>query len=74
MTLDVENEVLAVVRNVLGRPDVTIDDDFFEAGGSSLSVIHAIALLKDRGVRISARTFIENSQVAAIVESAKPLA
>lgn len=73
MALDVESEVLAAIREVLGRSDVTVNDDFFEAGGSSFLVVRAIALLKDRGVRVPARSFIENSRVAAIAECAEPL-
>lgn len=72
MTHDLEAKVLTAVRDVLGQPDVGWDDDFFEAGGSSLLVIRAIALLKERGVRVSARAFIESSHLRAIAEQAEP--
>jgi len=65
--------VLEVLRDLVD-PDLGPDDDFFEAGGTSLLVVRAIAQLKaQHGLRLNARAFIADSRVAAIVASAEPL-
>lgn len=74
MTYNLENEVLTTIREVLGRSDVGWEDDFFEAGGSSLLVIRVIALLKQRGIRVPARAFIESAHLRAIANHAEPAA
>lgn len=74
MTHDLGTKVLATIREVLGRSDVGWEDDFFEAGGSSLLVIRVIALLKQRGIRIPARAFIESDHLRAIANQAEPAA
>jgi len=70
MTHELETKVLTAVRDVLGRSDVGWHDDFFESGGSSLLVIRTITLLKERGVQVSARTFIESSDLRSIATQA----
>uniref|UniRef100_UPI003561B2D4 amino acid adenylation domain-containing protein n=1 Tax=Paracoccus seriniphilus TaxID=184748 RepID=UPI003561B2D4 len=52
-----QRQLLARVREALGREDVGIDDDFFRLGGTSLSAARLIALLRrDHGNRISLAT------------------
>lgn len=39
-----ENEaVLAIVRDVLGRPGIELDDDLFDVGATSLSFVRVLA-------------------------------
>ena len=38
-----EDGVLAVARRVLARPDLTVDDDVFDFGASSLSFVRILA-------------------------------
>lgn len=38
-----EETVLGIVRDVLGRPDLGLDDDLFDHGGTSLSFVRVLA-------------------------------
>ncbi|RKT17073.1 phosphopantetheine binding protein [Streptomyces sp. 1114.5] len=50
-----EETVLAIVRDVLGRPELSPDDDLFDHGGTSLSFVRVLARInQDLGVRVSA--------------------
>jgi hypothetical protein len=42
---DLASLVLMVVRDVLERPSVSLDDDFFTAGGDSLLAMHVVGRL-----------------------------
>ncbi|MGW3500704.1 amino acid adenylation domain-containing protein [Streptomyces globisporus] len=51
--------VLRVFREVLERPDIDPDDDFFEQGGHSLLAVRLIrAILAEAGVQIPLRRFL----------------
>jgi amino acid adenylation domain-containing protein len=50
-----EEAVAAIWREVLGTPDISVHDNFFEAGGHSLLSLKVIARIEQQmGVRISA--------------------
>ncbi|MCO7238570.1 MULTISPECIES: phosphopantetheine-binding protein [unclassified Aeromicrobium] len=74
MDTEVQETVLTVVRDVLGRADVGLDDDFFEAGGSSLLVVEAIGRLRELGVAVPARVFVESTRLLDVAEAARPTA
>ena len=38
--------MINIWKNVLGRPGIGLDDNFFDAGGTSLRAVHVIALIK----------------------------
>jgi acyl carrier protein len=40
--------IAAAWQEVLDRPSVGLDDNFFDLGGSSVHVIHVLALLRER--------------------------
>ncbi|SFX93194.1 non-ribosomal peptide synthetase [Streptomyces atratus] len=44
----IHEEVAAMLAEVLGRPDVGLDDNFFEIGGHSLLAIRLLAQIKQR--------------------------
>jgi aryl carrier-like protein len=51
--LDLASLVLMVVRDVLERPSVSLDDDFFSAGGDSLLAMHVAGRLShSTGLRV----------------------
>jgi amino acid adenylation domain-containing protein len=65
---DNERAVAEVWRDLLGRTDMSIHDNFFEIGGDSLLVLQAIARIEQRtGVRIGPRAFVVDTleQLAA---------
>jgi FkbH-like protein/FkbM family methyltransferase len=41
-----ESSLLGIWRKVLGRPRIGLNDNFFEAGGSSLRAVQVIAMIK----------------------------
>ncbi|WP_406207894.1 acyl carrier protein [Kitasatospora sp. NBC_01560] len=41
-----EETVLRIVRDVLGRPNLGLDDDLFDNGGTSLSFVRVLAGVK----------------------------
>jgi len=66
-----EQLVLEFLADVLRDPDLTLDDDFFEAGGHSLMVIQVIARLKEQhGLVIPAKAFISDPRIGAIAQAA----
>ncbi|MFD4636334.1 acyl carrier protein [Lentzea sp. NPDC058436] len=68
---DDEELVLEFLRTALRRPDLTPDDDFFDAGGHSLMVAQVIARLKSQhGLVISAKAFVADPRIGAIVRTA----
>lgn len=51
--LDLASLVLLVVRDVLEQPSVSLEDDFFAAGGDSLLAMHVIGRLSHTsGLRV----------------------
>lgn len=63
----VEERLLVLWRDVLGREDIGVDDDFFALGGDSLSAARIIAMAETRfGIRLDA--FAGFSTVAALAE------
>jgi acyl carrier protein len=66
--------VLVAVGRVLDLPAVDPDDDFFELGGTSLSVVRTIAVLKEEyGLEVSARQFVRDARIRAIAAACRPL-
>lgn len=51
---DTDTEILDLVRQVLGRHDIGLDDDVFDRGATSLSFVRILAQIRQRyGVTIS---------------------
>jgi acyl carrier protein len=71
-----EAAITAIWRDVLGRSDIGVLDDFFELNGTSLQAIDLVARIRETwGVDIRARDFFGNPTVqalAAAVAAAAP--
>ncbi len=64
---ELECELAAIWSNVLNVPDVSVDDDFFLMGGSSLLVTRVIAQITARFDRaIPVRDFFANPTIASL--------
>ena len=46
MSADVRDITLAAYRQVLGKPELSPDDDFFDQGGDSIQAIEALGLIE----------------------------
>jgi acyl carrier protein len=62
-----EEVIAAIWRDVLGRSDIGVTDDFFDLNGHSLHIIRVVARIrKTLGVDIPVRDFFESPTVAAL--------
>ncbi|WP_326608901.1 non-ribosomal peptide synthetase [Streptomyces scopuliridis] len=60
---DVEQRLIAIVRETLGVP-CTLDDNFFALGGGSLDALDVLALVReDFGVRVRLREFFRTRTI-----------
>ncbi|MCS4310434.1 amino acid adenylation domain-containing protein [Pseudomonas sp. BIGb0381] len=65
--------ILAAFRELLGQPQLGLDDDFFAAGGDSILSLQLIARLRQADLRLMPRQLLENPtprQLAAALEPA----
>ncbi|WP_405861086.1 amino acid adenylation domain-containing protein [Streptomyces sp. NBC_00090] len=56
---------------ILGRPDVGVEDDFFELGGDSIVSIRLVSRARSRGLAISTRDVFRYRTVAELAVHAK---
>jgi acyl carrier protein len=62
-----EEAVAAIWRDVLGRSEIGVLDDFFDLDGTSLQAMHVVTRIRDTwGVDIRARDFFESPTVATL--------
>jgi non-ribosomal peptide synthetase component F/acyl carrier protein len=65
-----EEAIVAIWRDVLGRSDIGVLDDFFDLNGNSLRAIQVIARIRETwGVSIRAMNFFESPTVAALASA-----
>ena len=57
--------------NVLGVPNVGIDDNFFALGGDSILAIQVIARARREGIRLTVRQFLSHPALSALAASAE---
>jgi FkbH-like protein len=73
---DVERRMLALWQEVLGIPDLGVEDDYSAAGGTSLLAARLFSLVTQRfGVRLPLTTILDHSTVrklARMVRSDRP--
>jgi amino acid adenylation domain-containing protein len=66
---DRERELLAIWQEVLKIPNIGIDDDFFELGGSSLQAIMVFLEIEARlGCSLSPSTIVQVPTIASLAE------
>ncbi|HET8940287.1 MAG TPA: amino acid adenylation domain-containing protein [Polyangiales bacterium] len=73
-----ERELLTCFADVLRRPEVGVNDDFFELGGDSLVSLQLVSRLRARGHALSLREIFAlrtvASLAAALAEQTEPVA
>ncbi|MCZ1007014.1 AMP-binding protein [Streptomyces lydicus] len=73
-----EERLLGLFRQVLGRADVGVEDDFFALGGDSIMSIQLVGRARAAGLRFSARHVFEHRTparlAAALAEKDAPAA
>jgi len=64
---DIEAKLQAIFAEVLGRPDIRIDDNFFRMGGHSLLAARAAVRISDAfGVNLALSSFLETPTISAL--------
>ncbi|RJL01145.1 amino acid adenylation domain-containing protein, partial [Paracoccus siganidrum] len=67
-----EAALAELFAEVLGTPEIGIDDSFFALGGDSISSIQLVARARKAGIAISARHVVQKQTVAALALVAQP--
>ncbi|MFT4065906.1 amino acid adenylation domain-containing protein [Paraburkholderia sp.] len=70
---DAERIVLALWSSVLGRDDLSVDDDFFAAGGDSILSLQLIARARAQGWLLTPRQVFEQPTIARLAAVMRPL-
>jgi aryl carrier-like protein len=67
-----EETMAAIWREVLGRDDLSVHDNFFQLGGNSLAVMKVLARLWRRHrVRITVQAFFEQPTIRGLARQVK---
>src|SRR5207302_1352672 len=66
---DCERELLAIWKEVLKLPRISVDDDFFELGGTSLQALWVFSGIEARlGCSLSPTTIVQAPTIARLAE------
>jgi acyl carrier protein len=69
-----EERLLEIVSNVIGRPDINVEDDFFLVGGHSLLGTQVVVRARDAfGVELTLFHLFEARTVARLAETVETL-
>jgi amino acid adenylation domain-containing protein len=66
---DTQAALLRIWWEVLGREDVSIDDNFFTAGGNSISSIRVVSLARAAGMPFTARDVFTHQTVRELADA-----
>jgi amino acid adenylation domain-containing protein/non-ribosomal peptide synthase protein (TIGR01720 family) len=68
-----ERALAAAWRDVLGRADISVDDNFFDLGGDSILGIRVLAMARQAGFALTARQLLTHQTLAALAAAAEPV-
>ncbi|MBW9108125.1 non-ribosomal peptide synthetase, partial [Paraburkholderia phenoliruptrix] len=70
---EVESVLLSIWSAVLGRDDLGVTDNFFEAGGDSIQSLQIIARAREAGWRLTPRQIFEHPTISGLAQRAQRL-
>jgi amino acid adenylation domain-containing protein/non-ribosomal peptide synthase protein (TIGR01720 family) len=62
--------LLGILKQLLGREDIALSDNFFTLGGDSIVAIQFVARAKQQGLKITARQVLDFPTIAGLAEVA----
>lgn len=65
--------VLAATRAIIGSDSITLKQNFFSAGGDSISALQLIARLRNEGMTIDLERIFASRSLAEIAQAVRPL-
>jgi amino acid adenylation domain-containing protein/non-ribosomal peptide synthase protein (TIGR01720 family) len=68
-----ERALAAVWSQVLGVPEVGLEDDFFELGGDSISSLQVVARARQVGLALEPRQLFQERSLGALAAAARPV-
>ncbi|SDL19260.1 non-ribosomal peptide synthase domain TIGR01720/amino acid adenylation domain-containing protein, partial [Pseudomonas delhiensis] len=71
---EVEQRLAAIWQDLLGLPQVGLDDNFFALGGDSIVAIQVVSRARQAGLQLSPRDLFQHQSVRGLAQVAKPLA
>ncbi|MBN1294252.1 MAG: amino acid adenylation domain-containing protein [Candidatus Latescibacteria bacterium] len=70
---DEEITLTSVIRDVLGNQTLSVEENFFSAGGDSIRAIQTVSRLRENGWSLTAADFFETPVIADLARAMKPL-
>ncbi|MCP1646315.1 amino acid adenylation domain-containing protein/non-ribosomal peptide synthase protein (TIGR01720 family) [Pseudomonas citronellolis] len=71
---EVEQRLAAIWQDLLGIPQVGLDDNFFALGGDSIIAIQVVSRARQAGLQLSPRDLFQHQSVRGLAQVAQPLA
>lgn len=68
---ELDKEILNVWKEVLNKNDIGIDDNIFDIGGDSLSIISIQSILFKKNIKVRSQDLFENQTVHALADTIK---
>ena len=63
-----EEEILAIWKDVFEYSDISISDSFYELGGDSIKAIQIVSQLRNKGIQISSQDLFDLSTIRRLAE------
>lgn len=68
---EIEKTLLGIAQQILGKPDLSATDNFFDVGGDSILSLQIIAKARAQGINISPKQIFEYQSMSALAEVAQ---
>ena len=65
-----EQTLAAIWKQILGREQLGVEDDFFEMGGDSMRIIHLVARARQSGLALTPAQVFQHPTIAGLAEVA----
>lgn len=70
---EIEEKLVEVWKNVLGKDDISINDNFFNLGGDSIKAIKVASSLAEQGLKLEVRNLFMHPVISRLGSCVKPI-